>query len=137
MTSRPLRIVTAPHDGPSGVDGGGHGGDDGSMEARLTALETKLQTILPTLATKADLAELGLAAKADMAELRADMHKVDSSIKTWTLATMITIIGTMLAAIFGVSQIFKTASAPSAQPAQAPIIINVPPAAPTPPTPKQ
>jgi hypothetical protein len=86
------------------------------MDARLTALETKLETILPTLATK-----------ADMAELRADMHDMNASIKSWTLATMLTIIGTMLAAIFGVAQIFKTASAPlPPQQTSAPIIIQVP-----------
>ena len=110
-------------------DGGDGGGYDGRMEARLTALETRLDTILPTLATKADIGEI-----------RVDMHKMNAEIKTWTLATMITIIGTMLAAIFGISQIFKstnTAPAPPAQPA--PIIIYAQPApavvAPSPPAP--
>jgi hypothetical protein len=37
----------------------GRGGPpyDGEMEHRLTALETKIETILPTLATKADVAD--------------------------------------------------------------------------------
>lgn len=101
---------------PPPIDHGGGPPHDGDMDARLTALETKLETILPTLATK-----------ADMAELRADMHDMNASIKSWTLATMLTIIGTMLAAIFGVAQIFKTASAPlPPQQTSAPIIIQVP-----------
>lgn len=111
------------------VDNGGEPPDDGRMEARLTALETRLDTILPTLATKADIGEI-----------RADMHKMNAEIKTWTLATMITIIGTMLAAIFGISQIFKSTNAAPASSAQpAPIIIYAQPApavvAPSPPTP--
>jgi hypothetical protein len=98
------------------VDNGGEPPDDGRMEHRITALETRLDTILPTLATKADIGEI-----------RADLHKVSSEIKGWTLATMITIIGTMLAAIFGISQIFKNAipGAPAAAPA--PIVIYAQP----------
>ncbi len=80
-------------------------------ERRLTAIET----LMPTLATK-----------TDVAEVRADLHQMDASVKTWMLGTVITIIGAMLAAIFGVAQTFKN-SAPQAQiAAPAPIIINMP-----------
>jgi hypothetical protein len=119
------------------VAGGGEPPYDGGMEHRMTALETRLDTILPTLATKADVAALRadmekaglhMNAKFDakFEELRGDMHKMNAEIKTWTLATMITIVGTMLAAIFGISQIYKGASpaSPAAQPA--PIIITIP-----------
>jgi hypothetical protein len=85
------------------------------MEHRMTALETRLDAILPTLATK-----------ADMAELRGDMHKMNAEIKTWTLATMITIVGTMLAAIFGISEIYKVAAPVSNAAQPAPVIINLP-----------
>jgi hypothetical protein len=106
------------------------------MEHRMTALETRLDTILPTLATKTDvealradveklrlstdakfdelrgelraeLTKAGLLTDARFAEMRADMQKMNADIKTWTLATMITIVATMLAAIFGISQIYK------------------------------
>jgi hypothetical protein len=97
----------------STLDNGGGPPHDGNMEHRLTALETRFDTILPTLATK-----------ADVGEILTDMQKMNAEIKTWTLATMITIIGTMLAAIFGISQIYKTASSPVASPA--PIIIQIP-----------
>lgn len=105
--------------GPVGrtVDNGGEPPDDGGMEHRITALETRLDAVLPTLATK-----------ADVGDIRTDMHKMNAEIKTWTLATMITIIGTMLAAIFGISQIYKGSLpvVPVAQPAPVPIIITIP-----------
>lgn len=117
----------------------------------MTALETRLDTILPTLATKADVEavrvdveKLGMSTKGQfgelraeldkaalrtdtkLGELRADMLKMNAEIKTWTLATMITIVGAMLAAIVGISQIYKGAapSTPAAPPA--PIIITIP-----------
>lgn len=116
----------------------------------MTALETRLDLILPTLATKADVESLRLMSKADVdslrvankaefdslraeieksalradvkfAELRSDMHRMNAEIRSWTLATMVTIIGTMLAAILGISQVYKgttlAASAPQAAPA--------------------
>ena len=39
------------------VDTGGGPPNNGEMEHRLTALETKLETILPTLATRGDVSE--------------------------------------------------------------------------------
>ena len=39
------------------VDTGGGPPNNGEMEHRLTALETRLETILPTLATRADVSE--------------------------------------------------------------------------------
>ncbi|MDL2354338.1 MAG: hypothetical protein QFF03_03675 [Pseudomonadota bacterium] len=100
--------------------GGGQPPYDGDMEHRVTALETRLDIILPTLATKADIAEM-------RAEMRADLHKMNAEIKTWTLATMLTIVGTMLAALLGISQIFKASSTPPVAMVQpAPIIITLP-----------
>ncbi len=72
------------------------------------------------------------ATKVDVESVKSEVHKMDASIKTWMLATVLTIIGTMLAAIFGVAQVMKpaaTAAAPS------PIIIQVP--GPLPTMPKQ
>jgi hypothetical protein len=105
------------------VAAGGNPPYDGDMEHRLTALETRLDTILPTLATKADIGEI-----------RADLHKMNIEIKSWTLTTVLTIVGTMLAAIFGISQISKAVVAPATSTIQpAPIVITIP--APTAPTP--
>lgn len=94
-----------------GIAKGGGGSDNGGMEHRVTALETRLDTILPTLATKADIAD------------------VRSDISRWTLTTTLTIIATTLAALVGIYQISK--SAPTPPPSQ-PIIINVPALAPVP-----
>jgi len=62
------------------------------MDVRLT----KIEAILPTLATKSDLAELRSEVNHQMGELRVDMqkmetsmHKMDASIVRWTIATVI------------------------------------------------
>lgn len=102
-------------------DGGG-GHDGGDMETRVA----KLEAILPTLATK-----------SDTAEVKAEVHKVDASIKTW-------IITTTAAVFFGVTGLFftiynslntqfatlRTSAPATTQPLPPPpIIINVPQAA--------
>ncbi|MDB5936765.1 MAG: hypothetical protein JWQ01_4109 [Massilia sp.] len=121
----------------------------------MTALETRLDTILPTLATKADVGALrgdmieqlgvvrldlekfsistdatiekaALRVETKLAELRSDMHKMSADVRSWTLATMITIVGTMLAAILGIAQIYKGAAPAPPAPQPAPIIITIP-----------
>ena len=133
--------------------GGGEPPYDGNMEHRITALEARWDAILPTLATKSDLAELraemrdGVHQNAmttsdlfskmqqGIAELRSEMRqgfadvdtrmqKMSADNKSWMLATVLSIIGTMLAAILGISQIYRAAPAPT------PIIITVPAAVP-------
>lgn len=64
------------------IDGGDEPPYDGDMEARVT----KLETIIPTLATKEDLADL-----------RADMHK-EFNTQTWKFITWMTGICTALIA---------------------------------------
>lgn len=105
------------------------------MEKRVIALEARFDTILPTLATKSDISDL-----------RADVQKVSAEISRWMLATMVTILGAMLAALLGTSTIYRNSQAGGtsvAQPAApasapAPIIIQVPtwqtPSAPPPAT---
>ncbi|WP_221740550.1 hypothetical protein [Pandoraea apista] len=78
---------------------------------------TTIETLLPTLMTRAD-GEV----------LRADLHRLDASIKTWMIATI-------LALFFGFAGLFFTMSnslkgAPTAT--QAPVIITIP-QAPAPP----
>ena len=62
------------------------------LDQRVTILETRLDTILPTLATKADLAEL----KADLAELKAELkaelHDSMAAMHKWIAGTCITLI---------------------------------------------
>jgi chemotaxis regulatin CheY-phosphate phosphatase CheZ len=124
------------------VAGGGEPPYDGNMEHRITALEARWDAILPTLATKADVAELraemrdGLHQNAmatselriemrqGFADVDTKMQKLSADNKSWMLATVLTIIGTMLAAILGISQIYKAAPPP------VPIIITIPAALP-------
>ena len=127
---------------PPAVAKGGRPPYDGDMEPRLVKLEefaVDAKDRLVKIETRLDQT----ATKTDIEAVRTDLHKMHAEIKTWTLATMITIIGTMLAAIFGISQIFKTTSAPPASGQLQPIIIYAqPPAAvvpqppPTPPSAK-
>ncbi|WP_157866662.1 hypothetical protein [Aromatoleum aromaticum] len=71
-----------------------------------------------------------------VAEMRTDLHEMDASIKTWMLGTVLAILGTMLAAIFGIAQIMKPfQQSVASQPA--PIIINIPPSQAAPPAPAQ
>lgn len=90
-----------------GVAGGGGPPHDVEMEHRVTALETRLDTTLPTLATKQDIGD------------------VRSDISRWMLATVLTVIGTVLAAIIGLNTIWKSPS-PSQPQQSTPVIIQVP-----------
>jgi hypothetical protein len=108
-----------------------------ATKADVAALQARLDTILPTLATKADLEALALVAKADVealalstsakfSELRAEMQEMNANIKTWAMAMMITMVGTMLAAVIGITQFYKGAMnvVPAAQ--YAPPNIRIP-----------
>lgn len=76
------------------------------MEHRITALETRLDTILPTLATKADISD------------------VRGDIKGWMLGTVLTIIVAMIGTIITLSHASREAPYPAVQ--QPPVIIQVP-----------
>ncbi|KWA08351.1 hypothetical protein [Burkholderia territorii] len=110
MTMHNVRSMF-PNAQTGAIDGGGGGGDDKNMELekRVTAIETTL----PTLMTKAD----GEA-------LRADLHKLDASIKTWMIGTIIGLFVGFAGLFFTMSNSLK----PSAHSATAlpPVIINVP-----------
>ena len=56
-----------------------------NMDNRLVALEVRFDTLLPTLATKADLAEL-------KAEFKIDVMTVEGRITKWVVTTFITLI---------------------------------------------
>lgn len=107
-------------------DGSAHGGggppDNEPMEARVKVLEA----MLPTLSTKADIAET----RTEIQRVTAEVQKGTAELHKWMLATVLAIIGTLLAAIFGVAQVFKGQQ--QAQIAPTPIIINVPGAPPAP-----
>ena len=110
-----------PPDGPL-VSGGEPPYDDGMLK-RVEKLETDVSAIKVDVAT----IKSNYATKADIADVRADLHKVHSDISRWTLATIVTVIGAMLAAVVGLS-VFQKNLAPAAAPtAPAPIIIYAQP----------
>ncbi len=85
------------------------------MEHRVTALETRLETILPTLATKGDLSALG-----------TDMHKGFADMVKWIVVTAFAGLAAMVTIMTFVLN-NAVPKAPSQQQAsQPPIIINVP-----------
>lgn len=122
----PSRPAATPLKAGAGttVAGGGEPPYDGNMEHRITALEARWDAILPTLATKADLADLRTEMRQSFANVDTQFQKMSADNKSWMLATVLAIIGTMLAAILGISQLYKAAPPPT------PIIIAVPAAAP-------
>jgi hypothetical protein len=65
---------------PTPIAGGGGPPYDADMDRRLTVLETRFDTILPTLATKSDLESLRSEMRVEMekfrSEFRRDMDKL-------------------------------------------------------------
>ena len=82
------------------------------MDTRKTALETRLDTILPTLATKGDIGEV-----------RADIQKGIGETHRWMIAT---VIGLFLG-FGGLFLAMSNALKPTPQP---PVVITVPAQAP-------
>jgi hypothetical protein len=56
-----------------------------SLDRRLTILETRFDTILPTLATKADLAEL-------RAELKSEIRAESAKLARWMATLAVTMV---------------------------------------------
>jgi hypothetical protein len=109
-------VEKTPPSGP--IDPPGSGGNNGGMEHRVTALETRLDTVLPTLASKADIADV-----------RADIQRGTSETHKWMIATVIGLFLGFGGLFLAMSNALKPA-APHPTPQQ-PVIINVPaPAAP-------
>ena len=99
--------------------GGGTGHNDG-MDARLTALETRFDTVLPTLATR-----------ADVAEVRGDIQRGINETHKWMIATVVGLFLGFGGLFLAMSNALKpTAQTTSATPP--PVIINVPSPAPAP-----
>lgn len=87
----------------AGFDTVSGGGDDGGMEARISALEAanletrdrlaRIETRLDSIASKADLTQL----HSDMQSMRVALHQEINS-QTWKLVTFVCSFGTALVA---------------------------------------
>jgi len=99
-----LRAVAAQQTRSDSLDQGGGGPHDPTMEHRLTALETRIDTILPTLATKADVSD------------------AKSSIVMWLSGTVFAAAAITIAVLlFALNRI-----GPSIGPTSQPIVIQLP-----------
>ncbi|MES2016658.1 MAG: hypothetical protein V4484_09190 [Pseudomonadota bacterium] len=76
--------------------GGGEPPYDREMDRRLTVLETRFDTILPTLATKADVAALRAEVMVGFEQLRADQLKLHNSLLKWIVGMFVTLFIGML-----------------------------------------
>lgn len=100
---------------PMKVDGGGGPPHNEDMENRLTKLETQFETVIPTLSTK-----------SDMADMRAEMHKGFSDMVKWIVGTAIVMAGAGITIMTFVlnNATPKTPAPPASQPV--PIVITIP-----------
>jgi SMC interacting uncharacterized protein involved in chromosome segregation len=74
------------------------------LESRLDGLAVEMRTGFRAVETRLCKIEARLdqcATKAELGELRTEMYRMNAELKTWMLATMVTIIATSLAATFG------------------------------------
>lgn len=96
-----LAVLAARGRNAPPVDPPGGGGDDGGMEARLA----KIEAVLPTLATKADVAEVKVAVERGINETQR-----------WMIATVIGLFIGFGGLFLAMSNALKPAAAPAAQP---------------------
>jgi len=98
----------------SAVENSGGPPHDGGMESRLT----KLETLVPTLATK-----------SDVEGVRADLHKMSSEMKGWFIATaVLVLVGMFTIANVMITQVRSSQTSIAAP--LAPVVIQVPGTAP-------
>lgn len=114
-------VLNHPRNGrPGVVEPGGGPPHDGDMSERVAKLEERLDSLLPSLSTK-----------ADVEGVRTDVHKGQSEMKTWMIATIFTLLlGLFTIGTFMSNNVraIVTDARPTqpVQPAQAPIIIQLP-----------
>jgi hypothetical protein len=88
-------------------------------EHRLTALETRLDVILPTLATKGDIAEL-----------KAAIAAAKSSLLVWGITTAVAVVAILVALMLFLA--YELEAAPSDSSSLQPMVSQLPtPSAPT------
>lgn len=87
-----LEAAEHSYDNPTRKPPGGGNGDD-ALEARVS----KLESIVPTLATKIDMADLRTELARVEGSIRADMHK-EFTAQTWRIIGAMMTFGTALVA---------------------------------------
>ncbi|MDR5776251.1 MULTISPECIES: hypothetical protein [unclassified Caballeronia] len=114
-------------------DGNRIGGNDGeppNTEMDISQRLIAIETVMPTLATKADL-DVGMAEiRADVADIRVDIHKAITENARWTHTATIGMFTAFVLGVLGLLFTIWNATKQSKEsgpgPSQPPIIINVP-----------
>ena len=86
---------------------------DIETEHRLTALETRLDVVLPTLATKADIAEL-----------KAAIAAAKSSLLVWGITTAVAVVAILVSLLLFLAQQLEPASSDDST--SQPVVSRVP-----------
>ena len=102
-----------------------------SLEKRVSILEMRFDTILPTLATKADIAEIRVEIAKLSERLHEDMYKLHRQLLMWIVSTMIAMFLGMVGLFIGLTSAMIDASLTQLNPTN-----SVPQATPGPPAPR-
>lgn len=115
MLEKVMQPDEAANETLGALAGGGPPPQDGSMDVRVA----KIESIIPTLATK-----------ADVEGVRGDLHKMDASITRWMIATVIALFLGFAGLFFTMSSTINSALERAVKPAAvqpaSPLIIQLP-----------
>lgn len=119
-------IVTNLNEWARRLDGGGGGGDNGAMQARVATLEDFAQKANDRLGL-IDVRLAHIEAKLDTFATKSDLHEMGGGLIKWMVGTA---VGLGVAAITVMTFVLNNAAPKAPTAAPAPIIINVPSQAP-------
>ncbi|MFC7515061.1 hypothetical protein ACFQUU_08600 [Herbaspirillum sp. GCM10030257] len=100
---------------PPPVDNNASTKDDEEMEKRVSKLEElahEARERLIKIETRLEGMDARMATRTDLSEMRVEVHKMDSSIKTWFIATMVGLIFGFVGLFFTMTNFVKS-SAPT------------------------
>ena len=94
---------------PRSLAGGGGPPYDSDMDRRLTVLETRFDTILPTLVTKAEFyAAMGKIdvqfanMQLEIEKLRTEMHQMFATLMKWWIGLTVTLIASFAGMFYSI-----------------------------------
>lgn len=99
--------------------GGGEPPTNHALDRRLTVLESRFDTILPTLATKSDMESLRAEFGSGFERLRTEMFKLQNNMLKWMIGISVTMFIGFLGANFAMFNVTRSLflSSKSAPPA--------------------